>query len=85
MPQVGTDIDLQLLEAAKAGDMEVVKVSCFLMTYLHKTTKYKILTSYKSKNFVDANIWEKKTMLITRSSVLFYPYIDFKICSPQHH
>lgn len=26
-PQVGTDIDLQLLEAAKAGDMEVVKVS----------------------------------------------------------
>lgn len=25
VPQVGTDIDLQLLEAAKAGDMEVVK------------------------------------------------------------
>jgi len=26
VPQVGTDIDLQLLEAAKAGDMEVVRV-----------------------------------------------------------
>jgi len=29
-PQIGTDIDLQLLEAAKAGDMEVVKVGAIV-------------------------------------------------------
>lgn len=27
-PVGGTDVDIQLLEAAKAGDIEVIKVSC---------------------------------------------------------
>ena len=33
-PAGGTDIDLQLLEAAKAGDMELVKVSSIVQTNL---------------------------------------------------
>ena len=41
-PQIGTDIDLQLLEAAKAGDMEVVKVGaivCKWHSMIHKKTQ----------------------------------------------
>ena len=32
LPTGGADVDIQLLEAAKAGDLEVVKVSCLFIS-----------------------------------------------------
>ena len=40
MPTTGTDVDIQLLEAAKAGDLELVKVC---MNALHLSSN---MTNY---------------------------------------